>query len=176
MSQLSAVQKARRILSNYEEIEPRKCTVQPHPRSGSKSKRPVSASHSVSQSHSASKKDFSFCRSALREAPSPSRPIPNCSFTSLYARETRYDKIMRLKVKPTRGEGARERNKQSVLEGSRSSTGSADKENRTRNQSRLERIMGLKIAKPQVASTLNNYRPPQAPRAPTKERAESAAK
>jgi hypothetical protein len=53
--------------------------------------------------------------------------MPNSSFTSMYGRETRYDKIMKLKVKPTRGEGARERNKQSVLEGSRSSIGSADK-------------------------------------------------
>ena len=36
--------------------------------------------------------------------------------------------------------------------------------------------MNLKVAKPQVASTLNNYQPPQGMKAVPKEQAESVAK
>lgn len=82
---------------------------------------------------------------------------------------------MKLKVKPAVREPQQDRAKQSVLEGSRSSLAS-DKENRVRNKSRLDRIMGLKVSKPQVVSTLVHYQPAQGVRAPPKERGESAAR
>lgn len=104
----------------------------------------------------------------------------NASFTSLYARETRYDKIMKLKVKPAFKEEKKvDRTKKSVLENSFSSCGSEreeSKENRVRNKSRLDRIMNIKITKPNVASTLTNYEPRQGFRSISKERKESVVK
>lgn len=84
---------------------------------------------------------------------------------------------MQLKVKPAFRESARaDRAKQSVLDCSSSSIESAEKENKQRNQSRLDKIMQLKVAKPKVASTLTNYHPKQAPRALPQQRKESAAR
>lgn len=88
MSQLTAIQKAKKILSAYDEIEPRKYCVQPHVDSNSKPKRPASSSASRSVSRSTSlRKDFSFCHSGRKEGASPARrQAGNSSFSSLYAR------------------------------------------------------------------------------------------
>ena len=88
----------------------------------------------------------------------------NKSFVSTYGKETRYDKIMKLKVKPVYNRTRREdRNKNSVLSSSVSSCGSPSaKENMSRNKlNRLDKIMKIKVAKPKVNSTLTYYEPKQ---------------
>lgn len=103
----------------------------------------------------------------------------NDSFVSAYNKETRYDRIMRLKVKPTFDKMDREiRNKQSVLSSSMSSCSSRDnKENKSRNKlNRFEKIMQIKVAKPKVNSTLIYYEPKQGNKQSIIERRESAVK
>jgi len=89
----------------------------------------------------------------------------NTSFVSAYNKESRYDKIMRLKVKPTFNEEKRnDRTKKSVLSNSMSSIGSRDKnrENKSKNKfNRLDKIMQIKVVKPKVNSTLTYYQPKQ---------------
>jgi hypothetical protein len=178
-SHQSTIQKAKKILNAYDDIEPRKYCIQPQIVSASKSNQ-RSPSPAVSRSTSQLKKDFSFCHSKQPASPASSKRQPSnptASFTSLYGRETRYDKIMKLRVKPAFRETRRDdRTKKSVLDSSCSSAGSEDKENRVRNKSRLDRIMNIKVAKPRVASTLVHYQPRQGARAAPQERRESAVK
>lgn len=81
------------------------------------------------------KRDFSFCKSKSKLENSMSvnqsdlrhKQQRNTSFVSSYGRETRYDKIMKLKVKPHfDGTKKNDRNKKSVLNNSFSSCNSRD--------------------------------------------------
>ena len=88
----------------------------------------------------------------------------NKSFTSTYNQETRYDRIMKLKVKPHFNEMHKnDRNKKSVLGNSFSSCSSrGNRESKSRNkENRLDKIMQIKVVKPKVNSTLNYYQPKQ---------------
>jgi hypothetical protein len=173
MSKLTTLQKAKKILNSYDDIEPRKCCVQPYSRSKSKSKRELSYTSSASKSASNLKRDFSFCKgknkldSSIRSSSSclKEKKPSNASFVSAYNKESRYDKIMRLKVKPKFNEEKRnDRTKKSVLSNSFSSIGSRDEnqENKSRNKfNRLEKIMQIKVVKPKVNSTLTYYQPKQ---------------
>ncbi len=189
MSQLTAIQKANKILGCYDEMEPRKLQVQPHKKSKEKQPSKDLSFSSASKTSSQVKRDFSFCKSR-KEEPSLSinssqsslpRRQTNSSFVSTYAKQTRYDKIMKLKVKPAYQEGRRDdRAKKSVLDHSFSSSGTArenSKENHRANRTnRLDRIMQIKVSKPKVNSTLTHYEPRQGSKSAPKEKRDSVVK
>lgn len=121
--------------------------------------------------------------SILRERKNSNSSInnqSNRSFTSTYNKETRYDRIMKLKVKPRFNDLERnDRNKKSVLSNSFSSCSSrgANRESKFRNkENRLDKIMQIKVVKPKVNSTLNYYQPKQGNKSTILQKRESAVK
>lgn len=66
MSRMNAMQKAKKILGCFDDIEPRKYCVQPYAKSNEKSKHDISFS-SASKSSSKVKRDFSFCKSKSKQ-------------------------------------------------------------------------------------------------------------
>jgi hypothetical protein len=106
-SRLTALQKARKILSSCDEIEPRRHCAQPYLRSAEKNRANMSC-YSSSKSVSNIKRDFSFRKSKSKLDSSVNsssvclkeRKHSSNSFVSAYNKESRYDRIMRLKVNP----------------------------------------------------------------------------
>jgi hypothetical protein len=74
-----------------------------------------------------------------------------------YNKQSRYDKIMKLKVKPIY---RREEPKPQGHKASKSSLHSLEKSGRSKSkESRLDKIMKLKVHKPKVGSVLKHYQP-----------------
>lgn len=105
--------------------------------------------------HSRSKLSFNNSNSSMLSMQKSVKSISSSqsNFRSAYNKETRYEKIMKLKVKPAI-------NQRSYLNSSKvsmnSSVSSVDRSH-SKQESRLDRIMKLKVNKPKVDSTLKNY-------------------
>lgn len=143
----NTLKKCEMILGLFEDMFPRPYVIQPKPMSGKKPKKnespfKLSNNKSILSSHLSSK------------TKSPS----NKSFTSIYSKESRLDRIMKIKP-PKQISNYVSRSKTKLDSSFSSSISASNKENRISNVSRLERIMNLKVHKPRVSSTLKEYKP-----------------